>query len=381
MDLGAGLDFLVGIDVHAGPNHALGADGHLVADRHALVYAHVRADVAGATDHRAFDQGVAPDVRRRVEHRVRDPRPLAQRDARAEHRVSAQAGVLGQARVVANESRALDRLQIVDLDAFSDPDVAAQADARNLQLKLTVERVEVRLPVLLEVADVLPVAVEDAAVDRPSHLEQEREEVGREIERAPDRNMAQNLGIEHVDAGVDGVGEDLAPGGLLKEALDATVVVGDDDAELERVLHRLESDRNGGLVLDVVLHERVQIDIAERVARDDEEGLVDIASGHLDRAGRSEWRFLDRVLDRHTERLAVAEVGAHRLRHEGKGDRHLVDALGMQQLEDVLHAGLADDRHHRLGLIRGKRTQACAFSPGHDDRPHRASTTFSARTP
>ena len=54
---------------------------------------------------------------------------------------------------------ALDLLDVVDLDALADPDVAAQADARDVQPHALVERVEVRLPELVEVADVLPVAV------------------------------------------------------------------------------------------------------------------------------------------------------------------------------------------------------------------------------
>ena len=379
MDLGAGLDFLVRVDMHARPDDALGSDRDLVSDRRALVYANVRANVAGAADHGALDRSVPPDVGCRIEHRVRDAGPLAQGDARAEHRVGAQTGVLGQARVVADEGRALDRLQVVDFDALPDPDVAAQADARDLQLNLFVEGVEVRLSVLIEVSDVLPVAVENATVDRPAHLEQEREEVGREVERAPGGNVMQNLGVEHVDAGVDGVREDLAPGGLLEEALDPPVVVGDYDPELERVVDRFEANRRRASVLAVVFHQRVQIDVAERVAGDYEEGLIDIAGRHLDRSGRAQRLFFDRVFDRHPERLSVAEIGADRLRHEGERDGHVVDALRVQELEDVLHAGLAHDRHHRLGLVRGERAQARALSPGHDDRLHLDSTTLSAR--
>ena len=191
--------------------------------------------------------------------------------------------------------------------------------------------------------------------------------------------MPEHLGVEDVDARVDRVGEDLPPGRLLEEALDPPVRVGDDDAELERVLDRLEADRDGASLLPVVSEERLEVDVAERVARDDEERLVEVAGGQPDRAGSSERRLLDRVVDRHPERLAVAEVGADRLRHEGEGDDHLIESVPVQQLEDVLHAGLADDRHHRLRLVRGQRAQSRALAPGHHDRPHLASTTLSAR--
>ena len=51
------------------------------------------------------------------------------------------------------------------------------------------ERVEVRLPVLVEVADVLPVALEHVPVDRPAHLEQQREELLREVVRPVGRDV------------------------------------------------------------------------------------------------------------------------------------------------------------------------------------------------
>ena len=41
-----------------------------------------------------------------------------------------------------------------------------------------------------------------------------------------------------------------------------------------------------------------------------------------------------------------------------------------QQLEDVLHARLADDRHHRLRLVRGQRAQTRALAARHDDGLH-----------
>ena len=161
-----------------------------------------------------------------------------------------------------------------------------------------VERVEVRLPVLVEVADVLPVAVGDVAVERPAHLEQEREELLREVERPVVRDVTEHLGIEHIDPGVDRVGEDLAPGGLLEEALDAAVLVGDDDPELERVVDALQADRDERALLLVEADERAEVDVAERVARDDEERLVERVLGELDRAGGARRRLLDGVADR-----------------------------------------------------------------------------------
>ena len=248
------------------------------------------------------------------------------------------------------------------------------------RLHLLVERVEVRLAVLLEVADVLPVAVEHAAVDRASHLEQQRKELLREVVRPVGRHVLHDLGVDDVDAGVDRVGEHLAPRRLLEEALDAAVLVRHDDAELERVLDRLQADRDRRLLLAVELDEACQVDVAQRVAGDDEERVVEPARGELHGAGGSERRLLHRVADLHPERLAAAEVRADRLGQERDRDDHVLEAVGLQELEDVLHARLADDRHHRLRLVRGERTQAGALSARHDDGFHALNALQASRT-
>ena len=248
---------------------------------------------------------------------------------------------------------------------------------------LLVERVGVRLAVLVEVADVLPVALAHVAVDRAAHLEQQREELLREVERPVGRDVPEHLRLEHVDAGVDRVGEHLAPRRLLEEALDLAVLVGDDDAELERVLDGLEADRDRRALLLVEVDDLVQVDVAERIARDDEERLVQAVRREPHRPRRAERALLDRVLDVQPEVAAVPEVGADRLRQEGDRDDDVGETVLAQQLEDVLHARLADDRHHRLRLVRRERTQPRPLAAGHDDGPH-ASTSrraFSAYSP
>ena len=107
------------------------------------------------------------------------------------------------------------------------------------------------------------------------------------------------------------------------------------------------------------------------------------AAREPDGAGRAERQLLDRVLDPDAERLAVAEVAADRLRHERERDDDLVHAVPAQQLDDVLHARLADDRHHRLRLVRGQRPQARPLPTRHHDGLHaatsrRAFTTYCA---
>ena len=162
-----------------------------------------------------------------------------------------------------------------------------------------VERVEVRLPVLVEVADVLPVAVADHPVQRPAHLEQQREELLREVVRPVGRDVLEHLRLEHVDAGVDRVREDLAPGRLLEEALDPAVLVGDDDPELERVLDRLQADRHGGAALAVERRRSAPRSMSQSASPEMTRKVSSsLPRGEPHRAGRAERRLLDRVLDR-----------------------------------------------------------------------------------
>ena len=66
----------------------------------------------------------------------------------------------------------------------------------------------------------------------------------------------EDLGLHDVDAGVDGVGEHLAPCGLLEEPFDAPLLVDDRDAELERVGYALEADGDERAAVTVGLDER-----------------------------------------------------------------------------------------------------------------------------
>ena len=101
--------------------------------------------------------------------RALDARALAKVEVRAETPSAARCSPRARARQLApDEGRPFDLVEVVELHALADPDVPRELDARDRELDLALERVVVGLPVLVEVADVLPVAVEDAAVERPS---------------------------------------------------------------------------------------------------------------------------------------------------------------------------------------------------------------------
>ena len=115
-----------------------------------------------------------------------------------------------------------------------------------------------------------------------------REDVAREVDDFALGNEVEHLGLEHVDAGVDGVGEHLTPTRLLEKAFDGAIGVGDHDAELERVLDVLQGD--GGLCTAVAvrLDERAEIDVGEDVTRDDEERVVELGGRVLHRTRGTE---------------------------------------------------------------------------------------------
>ena len=170
--------------------------------------------------------------------------------------------------------------------------------------------------------------------------------------------------------GVDRVAEDLAPAGLLQEALDASVLVRDDDSEVQGVLHPLQGDRDRRAVLLVELHQLGQVDVRERVPRQDHEPVVQQGLRVLDAPGRAQGLLLGDVGELDAQVRAVPEVVPDDARQELDGGHDLGDPVPSGQRQHVLHHGLADDGQHRLGLIAGERAKPGALSPRHDNGLH-----------
>src|SRR4029079_18532336 len=138
----------------------------------------------------------------------------------------------------------------------------------------------------------------------------------------------------------------------------------------ERVVDRLEPDRDRGPLRAMRLDQRGEVDVAERAARDDEEGAGEPLLREADGACRPERLLLDGVVHLQAERLAVAEVRADCLRHEGQRHDDLGEPVLAEQVERVLHARLADDRDHRLRLVRGQRPEPGPLPSRHHHRLH-----------
>ena len=118
----------------------------------------------------------------------------------------------------------------------------------------------------------------------------------------------EDLGAEHVDAAVGQVRERLGRFGLLLKALDAAVGAGDHDPELARVVDPLGRQRRDPVVGLVELAHRPQVDVGQRVAGDDQEGVAEELGGVADAAGGAEQLLLLAVGEVDPELGAVAEV-------------------------------------------------------------------------
>src|SRR5262249_45938100 len=141
----------------------------------------------------------------------------------------------------------------------------------DLEVDAAIEDVVVRAAVGLQRADVLPVAVEHLTLKLQARVEHGRKHVAREIDDLTFRDVVEDAGLEHVDTGIDRVGEHLPPGGLFEKALDGAVVARNHDAELNRILDALERNRRERAAFAMLTHDLAEVEVGDDVARDDEE--------------------------------------------------------------------------------------------------------------
>jgi hypothetical protein len=120
----------------------------------------------------------------------------------------------------------------------------------------------------------------------------------------------------------------------------------------------------------VELQQLGQVDVGEDVAGDDEERLVELVAGVADAAGGAERDGLVRVRHRHAVLAAVAEVRLDVVGEEGDRDDDLVEAVLLEQRDDVLHHRTVGEGQHRLRRVRRERPQPGALAAGHDHGLH-----------
>ncbi len=195
-------------------------------------------------------------------------------DVAAEDGQLAEEGAALDLGVLSDAHRAGQQRVGVDLRPVAHPDARRHLETRHLHVDPALQDVGVRLEVARLSPDVLPVALSHVAVHRRAGRNQRREDVHRPVDAGPGLHGGEDLGLHDVDAGVHRVGEDLPPRRLLEEPLDAPVLARHDDAELDGVRHPGQADGDERPALTVGGDERAEVDVGQRVARHDQEGVV-----------------------------------------------------------------------------------------------------------
>src|SRR5665647_3589462 len=123
----------------------------------------------------------------------------------------------------ADEHGRLDAHARIDLRPRADPHAGLDLASRHVELDAAEQRVEVAEPVLLDVADVVPVALESPAVNRCVGSQQSREDVPRPVDEDAGEYIVEDRRLEGVNAAVAEIGERVGGDGLTDIDLTAFV--------------------------------------------------------------------------------------------------------------------------------------------------------------
>ena len=120
--------------------------------------------------------------------------------------------------------------------------------------------------ILMEITDVLPIAVGDVSIQRHASLQHQRIEILTEIKLGLGWDKVQHLGFEDVDAGIDGITKHLAPRGLLEEPRYASACIGHHYAVLKGLCNTRQNDGCCRALGFVECHGLFDVDVGEHVA-------------------------------------------------------------------------------------------------------------------
>src|SRR6266511_1105567 len=367
------LDLLVRPDLHLAPHARVVVDDAVVADDASLLEGHARLERALASDDRAVELGALADVAVAPHDRAVDDRADVDGDVVAQDGRADDLDLGSDLHAIPQIHGAGDARGLVDLDVAVGVHAGQDLLAERGRGQLALKQIRVRAHVLGDRSDIGPVAGGDVAIQRLALGQQRREEILAEIERLAGLVALEHAWLDHVDTGVDGVGEDLAPRGLLQELGDPAVLAADDHAVLEGIRDVHERQRHGGPPLLVEREHLREIDIGQRITRDDEERIAERIADLTHRSTRAQRRLLDAVAQPHPERPTVAEAVLDLRGEVLQGHEGVVDAVALHEIEDVPEAWLIDDRDYRLGPIDRQGPQAAPLAAGHDHGLHEVS--------
>ena len=265
----------------------------------------------------------------------------------ADDAVGADAGAGLHDRALADEARRLDRGAVLDAGVGGNHRLPGRV-GEGRRTEAAIHDVVVRLHVFLGRADVEPVAARDMRDECLAVLDQRREVAALNREGRVGRNAVEGFRIEHVDAGVDRVADDLVGRRLLEEPQHVAVGVGLDQAVRAGIVHRREDDRGLRLALAVQRDHLRQIDGREHIAVEHDDRLAaGLASRKLDPAAGPERRGLHDVAQVDAQLAAVAEDFLDPARLVVQAEDDLVDFRAPAAAGRSDTAGTADRRSGR----------------------------------
>ena len=115
---------------------------------------------------------------------------------------------------------------------------------------------------------------------------------------------------------------------------------------------------------------RLQVELHDHVAIEDEDLIVELVRDGFDRAGRAERRLFPVVVDADPEGGAVAEVGLKHLRPPAGEDEDVLETMSAGQFDLVGDDRLAGNLEHRLRQHICERAHSRALAAGQDDHLH-----------
>jgi len=180
-------------------------------------------------------------------------------------------------------------------------------------------------------------------------------------------DVAEYFRFQDVDAGIDGIGDDFSPAGLFEELGDLFFLVGNDDTELEGVLHRGEGDGGHCMMIDVEVDDFLQVEVGEKVTADHQETLGEKFFGAFNRSGGTHVLERCHIFDFYPEIRAIPKKVFNNVGLMVQQHYHFTDPVFFQKFHDMEHDGTICERDHRFRDVTGQRLNSGAKTSGHDN--------------
>src|SRR5918997_832969 len=258
------------------------------------------------------------------------------------------------------------------LGVLPDPQPLATLLAGDLDPDLSREYVVLGLAVRCESPYVRPVKVLLIPDEPLAMLQKLGEHVFGEVEEGPFGNVVEDPRFEDVDARVRQGAYGLLGARLLLETLDVSLLVDLDHPELRGVINPPQGYGGQRAFLPVKLDQSLYVYVRQRVARDDDEGVVEPVGQTLHSPRRAQELLFPLQAYSHAVHPGLLAVGFQkRIGQVVDIYVHLLDAVAGQEVEDVLDNRGVHHRGHGLGDLTGKREEPGSLARRQSHRFHR----------